>query len=67
MIIVILIITIIELYYDWIYGMKWGLVSLELWMSFYRVFNIFIIGILLGIILVVVWFRYIRYGAIRVL
>ena len=48
------------------YMNKWRIVSLGLWVSFVRTFNIFIIVFLLRIILVVVWLRYMKYGAVRI-
>lgn len=53
-------------FYVWLYECKYGVVSLSLWRSFFRIFNIFIVGLLLRIMLVVVWLRYIGCGALRV-
>lgn len=52
-------------FYIWMYDVKIGMISLNLWRRFIGIFNIFIIRILLGIILVVVWLRYIGCGALR--
>lgn len=60
------IIFLIGRFYIWIYDMKIGLVSLNLWRRFFGIFNVYMIRILLAIILVVVWLRYLGCGAIRV-
>lgn len=53
-------------FYVWIYDIKMGVISLNLWRRFFSFFNIFIVVVLLGIILVVVWLRYMGFGALRV-
>lgn len=52
--------------YIWVYQWKYSFVSLNLWRSFFRIFNIFIVRFLLLIILLVVWLRYYSWGALRV-
>lgn len=61
-----IIILLIGGFYIWIYDLKFGLVSLNLWNRFFGIFNIFIVRLLLAIMLVVVWFRYMGYGALRI-
>lgn len=61
-----IIFLLIEGYYFWMIDWKYGIISLSLWSSFISFFNLFIIRFLLIIILVVVWFSYIGYGAIRI-
>lgn len=41
-------------------------VSLNIWSSYFRIFNLFIVRFLLRIILIVVWLRYMNEGALRV-
>lgn len=53
-------------FYIWIYDYKFGIISLELWVRIFSIFNIFIIRFLLIIILIVVWFSYIGCGALKV-
>lgn len=60
------IIFLIGRFYVWIYDIKMGVISLNLWRRFFSFFNIFIVVVLLGIILVVVWLRYMGFGALRV-
>nr|YP_009040879.1 NADH dehydrogenase subunit 6 [Telamonia vlijmi]AIB04200.1 NADH dehydrogenase subunit 6 [Telamonia vlijmi] len=47
------------------YKMKWSIVSLNLWMSFIGMMNMFMVGFLLSIMLLVVWLSYMDYGALR--
>nr|WIM51599.1 NADH dehydrogenase subunit 6 [Corythalia opima] len=61
-----LVMFLVEMYYMWMYDLKWGLMSLELWMSYFSVFNVFMVGFLLCIMLVVVWLSYIGCGALRI-
>lgn len=61
-----IIIFLIGRFYVWIYDIKMGVISLNLWRRFFGFFNIFIVVVLLGIILVVVWLRYMGFGALRV-
>lgn len=61
-----IIILLIEGFYVWIYDFKYRIITLRLWNNFFSIFNIFIISFLLIIILIVVWFRYIGYGALRI-
>lgn len=65
--IIVLLFMIMGRYYIWIYELKFGFISLTLWITFFGIFNIFMIGFLLIIILMVVWLRYIGRGAIRIL
>ena len=51
-------------YYVIEYLNKWRVVSLSLWISFVRIFNIFIIVFLLRTMLVVFWLSYMKYGAV---
>lgn len=60
------IIFLIGRFYVWIYDLKMGIISLNLWRRFFGIFNIFIVIVLLRIMLVVVWLRYIGFGALRV-
>lgn len=60
------IIFLVGRFYVWLYDIKMGVISLNLWRRFFSFFNIFIVVVLLGIILVVVWLRYIGFGALRV-
>lgn len=53
--------------YIFIYYNKFRRISLILWGSFFRNFNIFIVRFLLLIILLTVWLRYFGYGALRIL
>lgn len=41
-------------------------IRLFLWKSYFGIFNLFIVRFLLGIILIVVWLRYLGYGAVRI-
>lgn len=61
-----IIIFIVGRFYIWRYDIKFGIIRLRLWRRFFRIFNIFIVRLLLTIILIVVWFRYVGYGALRV-
>lgn len=61
-----IIMFMIRIFYVWSYDLKYGIISLSLWRSFFRIFNIFIVSFLLTIMLIVVWFRYIGCGALRV-
>lgn len=60
------IIFLIGRFYVWIYDLKMGIISLNLWRRFFGIFNIFIVIVLLRIMLVVVWLRYMGFGALRV-
>lgn len=60
------IIFIVGRFYVWSYDLKYGVIRLNLWRNFFRIFNIFMVSFLLTIILIVVWFRYIGCGALRV-
>nr|YP_026101.1 NADH dehydrogenase subunit 6 [Habronattus oregonensis]AAT02492.1 NADH dehydrogenase subunit 6 [Habronattus oregonensis] len=53
-------------YFMVIYGEKWGVVSLNLWLSYVGMFNIFMVSFLLSIMLMVVWMSYMGYGALRI-
>lgn len=54
------------IYYFNSYDFDIRYISFGLWISFMRIFNLFIVFFLLRIIIIVVWFRYIEYGAVRV-
>lgn len=41
-------------------------ISLVLWISYVRIYNLFIVGFLFSIMLVVVWLRCINEGAVRI-
>lgn len=53
-------------YYKYLYISISELISLRIWNSWYGILNIFIVSFLLIIILIVVWFRNINEGALRV-
>lgn len=61
-----IIIFIVRIFYVWSYELKYGIIRLRLWRNFFRIFNIFMVSFLLTIILIVVWFRYVGCGALRV-
>lgn len=61
-----IILLIIRGYYLYIYINNCRIYSTILWSSYISIFNIFIVIFLLIIILVVVWFRYIGFGALRI-
>lgn len=65
--IVIVMLMMVGGYYMWIYRLKNSFISLNLWFTFFGIFNIFIIRFLLIIILIVVWLRYMGRGALRVI
>lgn len=41
-------------------------ICLDLWLSYVRIFNIFIVGFLLRVMLIVVWLRRVGSGAVRI-
>lgn len=67
LIIITVILIFIGGYYILVYELKFGMISLTLWRTFFGIFNIFMIGFLLIIILVVIWLRYMGRGALRVM
>lgn len=61
-----LFILLIVRYYLYNYEFDMRYITFGLWISFVRIFNLFVVIFLLSIMLIVVWFRYMDYGAIRV-
>lgn len=64
---IIVLFIIVGRYYVWIYEIKFGMITLILWNTYLGVFNVFVIGFLLIVILIVVWLRYMGRGALRVM
>lgn len=51
----------------WYFKFNIDYTRLYLWESYFGIFNLFIVRFLLRIILIVVWLRYMGYGAVRIL
>lgn len=51
---------------DFLWKFNWRFVSLNLWLSYFGIINLLIVVFLFGIILGVVWLRYMEYGALRI-
>lgn len=64
--VILLLVIFILIFRRYIYYDNMSYISLFLWVSYVGLYNIYIVGFLLGVILMVVWIVGVKLGAVRV-
>lgn len=64
--VILLLVIFILIFRRYIYYDNMSYISLFLWISYVGLYNIYIVGFLLGVILIVVWIVGVKLGAVRV-
>lgn len=65
--VILLLVIFILIFRRYIYYDNMSYISLFLWVSYVGLYNIYIVGFLLGVILMVVWIVGVKLGAVRVI